>query len=124
MGSRSDWPLCMGAPLKRSPMKRGKRVNPMSAKKRQQIKDEKAARDAYLEAHPYCEGHAAGAPGVCFGALHVHEVITRARGGSTGDPANFKVLCDSLNTAVSQDVSTMRWALASDFLKHSWDSHD
>jgi hypothetical protein len=44
--------------------------------------------------------------------VHVHEIWTRARGGPIDDPRNFATLCDRHTTDVSQDVLTMRWALA------------
>ena len=70
----------------------------------------------------YCEAKAAGAPGSCFGRLHRHEVLTAARGGSRTDPKNIRTVCDGHNTAISQDVETMRWAYDNGLLKHAWDT--
>jgi hypothetical protein len=89
----------------------------ISKKRARRITEEKPLRDAYLKAHRYCEAKRAGAPGACFGALHCHEVLSRAQGGSTGDPENLRSVCDFHNTAIAQDVETMRWAVGAGFRK-------
>lgn len=99
-------------------MKRS-RLRPVSAKMAQRRADAADVRRAYLTAHPFCEAAKGGAPGVCFGELHVHEVVPRARGGDIADVTIFRAVCDHHNTAISQDVATMRWAYANDFLRHS-----
>lgn len=88
----------------------------MSKKKLLQIADEKAVRQGYLEHHPYCEAQRAGAPGSCYGAIHVHEPWTRARGGPTDDPLNMRAVCDHHNLQISQDSETMQWAKEYGFL--------
>lgn len=98
-------------------MKRSQ-MNPISKKRRAKITDEKPVRDLYLKEHPNC---AAKELGGCLGPKHVHEILTRARGGSTGDKENFATLCDYHNEQVSQDADTMKWAYANGLLKHSWD---
>ncbi|KKL67721.1 hypothetical protein LCGC14_2132120 [marine sediment metagenome] len=92
-----------------------------SKKRAAKRRREAGVRTEYLVAHPYCEAARAGAPGVCFGRLAVHEPLTRARGGSTGDPANMRTCCAGHNTAISQNVETMRWAYRAGFLKHAWE---
>ena len=97
-------------------MKRA-RINPISDRKRRQIRDEKAVRNAYKKAHPYCEAkeHICsfpdGIPGDCFGALQVHEPWQRGQGGPTDDPRNLRTVCAFHNTQISQDTDTRNWAL-------------
>lgn len=95
----------------------------MSKKKRLQIQDEKDVRAAYRSAHPYCEGHRAGAPGEClmWTGLSIHEPWSRGRGGPTDDPRNMRVVDFELNRKISQDRDTMEWALANDYLVHRED---
>ena len=100
-------------------LKRGKRINPVSEKRLVENRERRRVLATHLK--DYCEGHAAGAPGRCFGALHGHEVLTRARGGSITDPANIKTCCDWLNTALSQDPEVMAWGYENGFLRHAWD---
>lgn len=78
----------------------------------QKAKDEQELRRGFLAAHPYCQGHASGAPGKCqpWTGLSVHEVWPRGRGGPTGDPRNLRVLCFELNRLISQDADVMKWA--------------
>lgn len=82
----------------------------MSVKRRAKIAADKPAREAHLLAFPYCEAKAAGAPGDCFGGLHIHEPLTRARGGDPGDPENMKTCCDWHNDAIGQVPEVKAWA--------------
>lgn len=95
------------------------RLNSRSKKRIARDAKEKPIRQAYLAQHPHCEAEKAGAPGECYGRLTVHEVLTRARGGSTGDPKNMRVCCVAHNENISQDVETMRWAYEAGFLLHA-----
>jgi len=85
-------------------MARGKRMNAVSAGKRDERASAKPVRQAYRRWRPYCEPHRMGAPGKCFGALHVHEPWTRARGGPIDDPRNMATACDFHNTWLSQSA--------------------
>lgn len=93
----------------------------MAKKRAQKIKDERAVRVDYLSRHPFCEGHRDGAPGVCFGELHIHEPWPRARGGPTNDNRNMRAVDDHLNTQISQDADTMEWAYANNYLVRTAD---
>ncbi len=95
-------------------MKRSQ-LKAISKKRRNRITNEQKARDNYLKAHPYCEAKKAGIPAACFGPLHIHEPLSRAQGGSTGDPANMKSVCDFHNTQLSQNVESMRWGVEAGF---------
>ncbi len=111
--------------MKRSPIRRSlvqmKRValRPVSVKMAKKRAEAKPDRDAYLAEHPYCEAKKAKAPGACFGALHIHEVVPRGRGGDIRDRALFRAVCDWHNTAISQDADVMAWAYAAGFLFHA-----
>ena len=48
----------------------------------------------------------------------VHEIKTRARGGSITDPANLAVLCRSCHDWITQNP---RQAREDGWLKHSWE---
>jgi len=102
-------------------MSRGKRVNRQSKRRAEELKSEIPIRQAFMKGKTVCEAKGAGAPGDCFGPLQCHEPWSRARGGPTDDPRNFRCVCSTHNTNISQDVATMRWAWASEFLVHSWE---
>lgn len=107
-------------PLKRSlkPMKR-RRLNPVSTSRALGQAEAREDRRRYLEQHNWCEAERAGAPGKCFGELHVHETLPRSRGGKITDVSLFKTCCDEHNRMLSQDVETMRWGLEHGYLEHS-----
>lgn len=72
---------------------RGKRVNPRSAKRQDLYARPGGRRDVVAELlakYPTCQAQV-----VCRGAaaVDVHEVKSRARGGSILDPANLLCLC-------------------------------
>lgn len=94
----------------------------VSKKRAAKMRAEKPVRDKYLREHPFCEAANAGAPGRCLGEIHIHEVKTRARGGSTDDPSNLRSCCNGHNEAISQDPETMAWAYEHGFLRHGWDA--
>jgi hypothetical protein len=119
--------------MKRSPMRRDsdkskawarrrKPINKLSGKRRKQIEAERPIREEYLREHYYCEVRKAGAPDKCpplsveAGELHIHEPLTRARGGSTGDTANMKTACNWHNGWLSQTAEGLRWGLEHRFL--------
>ena len=103
------------SPMHRTPMKRGSRlVNPESKRRKRENTER-----AQIIMDDRCA--ASDAPGNCFGRLTRHEILPRGRGGSITDPDNIETICSFHNTAISQDVETMRWAYANGFLKHAWD---
>lgn len=76
-----------------TPLARKKGLAPRSSATRQAYRERRAFVRDLLERHPWC---AAGEllPEVCTGwAEHVHEPLTRARGGSIIDPANAVPIC-------------------------------
>lgn len=103
-----------GAPAQRHMLR------PVSQKAAKKRAEAKPIREAYLEEHQMCQAAEAGAPGRCFGAVHVHEIRPRARGGDIADRSIFRSVCDHHNTAISQDAETMRWAYRAGFLEHAW----
>ena len=106
-------------PMKRSPLNRAGALRPMSVKYALEVAEAKESRRDYLLEHNFCEARAAGAPGDCFGELHVHETLPRGRGGKITDRSLFKSVCDFHNERISMDVATMRWAESAGFLEHS-----
>jgi hypothetical protein len=73
--------------MKRSPLKRFSRLNPVSESTFVKQRKRRTLRAAFLKKHPWCR--------VCGNALavHVHEPWTRGRGGPMDDARNFMGLC-------------------------------
>ena len=60
----------------------------------------------------------------CGAADDLHEVLTRARGGSITDPENTVPLCRQHNHDLAQKPeSELQWAYDLGLLKHSWDGN-
>jgi len=64
-------------------------IRPISKKRAKVLREAKPIRDAYRLAHPLCEMDG------CTSRfnLDLHEIVSRARGGSLTDPENLAVLC-------------------------------
>jgi len=97
--------------VKRSPLK------PQSAKRRNLMTQRREVVQFVMDRDMYkCQ---AQLPGVCsFTATDVHELMTRARGGSIVDPENCIALCRSCHTWITDDASG--WAQEFGYLIHSW----
>lgn len=76
------------------------RLRPISDKRRRRIDERRTTREAVLyRAKGMCEMRLAG----CFGtATEVHEILTRARGGSIYDPENCLAACSSCHRWVTE----------------------
>lgn len=62
----------------------------VSKKRARALAAAKPVRDAYRASHPWCEARLAG----CTGRTDdIHEVLSRARGGSLDDEANLLAVC-------------------------------
>jgi len=72
---------------------RPKRPKPVSKTRRQKLADAKPARDAYREAHPWCEFVEDNGQRCWRRSVDLHEIVSRARGGSLSDPENLAALC-------------------------------
>ena len=95
-------------------MKRAQ-VNPMSAKRRGQLAERAKTRQVVLGRVYSCE---ANIDGCCSGIpTDVHEIKTRARGGSITDPDNCLALCRGCHTFITEHPA---WALEHGFVVHSW----
>lgn len=71
---------------------------------------------AMLEAEPLCQ---AALRGVCTGvAVDVHEVLTRARGGSILDESNCMTICPACHRWVTEHP---REAVELGLMKNSWE---
>jgi len=90
------------------------RINPVS-KKRQTLN---IARRAFvkriLDERMVCEARILGCT---FAPTDVHEIMTRARGGSIIDDDNVLALCRSCHNFITTEPE---WALETGFVVHSW----
>jgi len=80
-------------PLKRkTPLARGGRVNPVSAKRREENAERRKVVERMVQQRgPICQ---AQVPDICFNlAVDAHEVLPRGRGGSITDPKNILLVC-------------------------------
>jgi len=74
--------------------------------------DRRAFVEAFLEAHPICQR------GGTKRSTEVHEIKSRARGGSILDPANCAALCHDCHAWITTHPKE---AYAEGWLKHSWE---
>lgn len=99
--------------LRRSPLRRGAGLRPRSPKRAAVYREQRAPLVAALLAErPLCER--------CRRArsTDVHEVKTRARGGSITDPSNLACLCRPCHSWVTEHPAA---AHAEGWLRHSWE---
>jgi hypothetical protein len=90
-------------------------VNPISAKRRGQLVARQETRRIVLGRVARCE---AGIDGLCWGQpTDVHEIKTRARGGSITDPDNCLALCRACHAYITEHP---QWALEHGYVVHSW----
>lgn len=103
------------APLKRSgELKRTGRLKPRSKKRADLYRTERAPLVAQLLTdNPTCQ-RCHRAP-----AVDVHEIKTRARGGSITDLDNLALLCRPCHSWVTVNVAE---ATAEGWLRNSWDT--
>lgn len=95
---------------------RRSRVNPISLKRLAELEGRKTTREIVLSRTDLCE---AGIAGVCSRIpSDVHEILTRARGGSITDPNNCLALCRPCHSYVTTHPL---WASNTGFVLHSWD---
>lgn len=107
--------------MKRPPMARGKRMNPISDRMRERNRRRKGPHAAQLREFPYCEAKRDGIPKPCDGMLTVHEPWTKARGGPQDDRRNMTTVCIEHNRLISQDGECMQWANEHGYLVHAWE---
>lgn len=89
---------------------------PVASKKRRKEQTERTAmiREVYPE-RPRC-----AVPFCTRMADDLHEVLSRARGGSITDPENCVPLCRPHHNAITDTEPA--WAYELGLLKHSWDA--
>ena len=98
------------------PRGRRRRVRPMSDKRRAELAARRECREVVLERDGGCVAARHGVAGACRGALEVHEIVTRARGGSITDPSNCVALCGEHHEwvtghpAEAHTVGLVRWS--------------
>ena len=91
------------------------RINPVSKKRQKQNKERDFIRKVlFRERGAYCE---AIIPAVCsYVATDLHEILTRARGGSITDPENILLLCRECHRFITEEPE---WAKENGFVV-SW----
>ena len=95
--------------MKRSPLRR------VSAKRRGLAKSRRETIDAVMERDKFaCQ---AQLPGCSLHATDVHELKTRARGGSITDLSNCIALCRGCHSWITEHPA---WATNHGFMLHSW----
>jgi hypothetical protein len=91
------------------------RINPVSEKRRRLNVSRRIFVKDILEARPECE---AKINGICgHWATDVHEILTRARGGSILDPENVLALCRMCHTYITDNPA---FSQEHGFTVHSW----
>ena len=95
-------------------MKRS-RINPMSAKRKALIAKRNDTRHAVFERTSRCEANVE--PYCSYHATDVHEIKTRARGGSITDVDNCLALCRSCHRFITDNPA---FALEHGFVVHAW----
>lgn len=99
--------------MKRTPLRRSSRLRPRSKKRERVYRDERRFLVAQmLAAHPRCKRCDTNA------STDIHEIKTRARGGSITDPDNCVALCRPCHTWVTDNPKA---AHEDGWLKHSWE---
>jgi len=95
--------------MKRSP------INPVSKKRRGVLTERNKTRNIVLGRAEYCE---ASIEAVCWTTpTDVHEIKTRARGGSITDPDNCLALCRACHSFITDNPA---WALEHGYVVHAW----
>lgn len=100
----------------RTPLERGKRLNPVSEKRKRANAERRRLIAAQFPTRPLC-----AIPWCTRFADDIHEPLTRARGGSITDPENWLPLCRSCHDEVTfTPESELQWAYEAGMLRHSW----
>ena len=94
---------------------RRKALRGMSAKRRSQLKDRSDVRQVVLDRDENrCQ---CGLDDCTRHATDVHEILTRARGGSTTDPDNCISLCRGCHRFITENT---KWGEQHGFVLPSW----
>jgi len=90
-------------------------INPVSAKRRGQLAERAATRREVFARSETCE---AGINEYCSRVpTDVHEIKTRARGGSITDPDNCLALCRGCHRFITDHPA---WSLEHGYVVHAW----
>jgi len=95
-------------------MKRSK-INPVSKKRKSMIQDRAQTRLDVFERSSRCEANIE--PLCSYHATDVHEIKTRARGGSIVDVENCLALCRMCHRYITDNPA---WALEHGYVVHAW----
>jgi len=90
------------------------RINPVSAKRAKLNPIRASFRKRILEERMACEARIRGCTMM---PTDVHEIKTRARGGSIIDEHNVLALCRSCHVFITENPG---WAVETGFVVHSW----
>jgi hypothetical protein len=100
----------------RTGLRRGKPLAQVSVKRKRASAERRRLIAAQFPERPLC-----AVPWCLNFADDIHEPLTRARGGSITDPANWKPLCRSCHDTVTfTPESELQWAYDLGLLRHSW----
>lgn len=103
--------------MKRTPLRRRTRLRGMSPKRKALNELRRIFVAEQLAAKPWCEARIYP---LCTGrAVDVHELKTRARGGSITDPDNVLALCRACHHHITVNPA---WAVEHGFMRHSWET--
>lgn len=90
------------------------RINPVSSKRMALNRERKKFREDILRIRIMCEARIAGCT---MTPTDVHEIKTRARGGSIIDPENVLALCRHCHHFITVEPA---WSQEMGFTVHSW----
>lgn len=91
------------------------RLNPVSKKRRKLNRERKTMVDLLLGLRPFCEARLFGCQ---VRTEHIHEPLTRARGGSIVDPENAMALCANCHRILHDHPAL---ACEIGLMRHSWE---
>jgi hypothetical protein len=108
------------SPLRRrTPLRRFGRISPRSAKRIALDVERRAFVARILSERPRCEMLNDHAVRCHRASEHVHEKLTRARGGDILDPTNVLAVCFHCHRAIHDNPA---WATAKGLLISSWEA--
>lgn len=100
--------------LKRVAMKRGEKPLPFrSEKMKATYKERRPLVERLLRERPRCQFEECNDR-----STEIHEVVTRARGGSILDESNCMALCHDHHAYITVNP---KWAQENGYMKHSWE---
>jgi hypothetical protein len=90
------------------------RIKPVSSKRQAENVIRKRLRKRLLEERPWCEARIQGCTRI---GVDLHEIKTRARGGSITDEDNILILCRHCHAFITVEPA---WSQTNGFTVHAW----